>query len=323
MNALAAARLRSLRDWLFRLRGSEPEPIRLTIRRIYLMPTGAGIAFGFALLTMMLSSINYALSLGLVLTFLLGGIALAGAMSGFRNLLGVAITRSRTQPVFCGEGARFGINLHNHRTKPREALELVTEDGRTAIALLPAQDSTTLALVLPTARRGWQNLPWVKVQTRFPMGLVNVWAYVRPAMKVLVYPALEANPPPLPMASGTLGQHTSSGAGAEDFDGLRAYRETDSPRHIAWKIAAREGPLLVKQFTGQAGGKVTLDWHALGGRLGTEQKLSRLATWVKQAHERGLSWKLVLPAAELGPASGVAHYHACLERLALHEHEAR
>ena len=63
---------RTFADWLFNRRGREPAPIRLTQRRIFLLPTRHGLFFALVLLVMLGGSINYALSLGFVLTFLLG-----------------------------------------------------------------------------------------------------------------------------------------------------------------------------------------------------------------------------------------------------------
>ena len=64
-----------LQRWLFRVGGPEPAPIRLGQRRIFVLPTGFGLALGLTLLVMLLASINYALSLGFGLTFLIGSVA--------------------------------------------------------------------------------------------------------------------------------------------------------------------------------------------------------------------------------------------------------
>jgi hypothetical protein len=61
--------------WLFRVSGPEPAPIHLGQRRIFVLPTRFGVALGATLFVMLLASINYALSLGFALTFLIGGVA--------------------------------------------------------------------------------------------------------------------------------------------------------------------------------------------------------------------------------------------------------
>lgn len=59
----------SVNRWLFRVGAAEPAPIRLGQRRIYVLPSAAGIAFALALLVMLLAAINYNLSLGYALVF--------------------------------------------------------------------------------------------------------------------------------------------------------------------------------------------------------------------------------------------------------------
>jgi hypothetical protein len=84
---LAGIRSR-LQRWLFRVSGPEPAPIRLGQRRIFVLPTGFGLALGLTLLVMLLASINYTLSLGFALTFLIGSVAWISIHHAFRNLVG-------------------------------------------------------------------------------------------------------------------------------------------------------------------------------------------------------------------------------------------
>ena len=63
--------LDSFKQWLFRYRRNEPCPIVLTQRRIFIIPSGAGIFYFFVLLTMWVGATNYNLSLGHALVFLL------------------------------------------------------------------------------------------------------------------------------------------------------------------------------------------------------------------------------------------------------------
>src|SRR5882672_7762412 len=58
------------------------------------------------------------------------------------------------------------------------------------------------------------------------------------------------------------GAGSDHGRGQEDFSGLRQYHIGDSPRHIAWKAAARDQGLLTKQFSGRTDTELWLDWRA-------------------------------------------------------------
>ena len=100
-------------DWIFPPRGPEAGPVVLGQRRVYILPTGAGLMFAVTLVLLLIGSINYNLSLGYVLTFLLAGIGVVSLLHTWRNLARVALWPAKTRPVFAGEFARFHIVVEN------------------------------------------------------------------------------------------------------------------------------------------------------------------------------------------------------------------
>jgi len=317
MRAPSPAALRArLGRWLFRVGPPEAAPIVLVQRRVFVLPTRAGLAFAAALLVMMLAAINYNLSLGYALVFLLAGVAVASIVHAFRNLLHLSLRPGRAEPVFAGDEAHFPLLVSNARMARRPALRGRAR-GATVAFELPAGDVVELMLACPTDRRGRLPLGQVVIETTFPLGLIRAWSVVRPDAECLVYPAPERDAPALPQAASHDAGQRRGDAGNDDFAGLRAHQFADSPRHVAWKVVARGGPLLTKQFSGLGGGQVSLDWDALPGHLDTEQRLRRLAAWVLAAEARGLRFALNLPDAQGVADTGAAHAHACLRRLAL------
>lgn len=314
----ASALRRRLDRWLFRVGPVDVAPIRLKQRRIFVLPTGSGIAFALALLVMLLASINYNLSLGYALTFLLGGAGIASMVHAFRNLLGLSIVPGRSEPVFCGESAVFRLALQNTRNERRPALLLRAQDGATFFEI-PAEDTVVISIPSSTERRGLLPIGRTVLETHWPLGLIRAWSVFVPDLECLVFPTPEAFPPALPgAAAGQRQGLRSGGSGDDDFAGLRQYRESDSPRHVAWKVLARGGPLLTKEFTGLQGGDVLLNWRDLPLHLDEEARISRLTAWVIAAERAGVAFALTLPGTALPAARGAAHRHACLRALALH-----
>ncbi|MBK8285429.1 MAG: DUF58 domain-containing protein [Ahniella sp.] len=105
-------------------------------------------------------------------------------------------------------------------------------------------------------------------------------------------------------------------APGEEWQGLREYRNSDPPRHIAWKQSAHAETLLVKEFADPVSDAVCLDWFALP-LLDPETRISRLTAWVLAAQAEGLSFRLILPESEMGPGSGDEFCAQCLAKLAL------
>jgi uncharacterized protein (DUF58 family) len=309
-----------LKQWLFRWQSDGTGTIRLAQRRIFILPTRAGLLFVAALLAMLTGAINYSLALGHALVFLLAGLGLTGMVHTFRNLYGMRITPGRTVPVYSGETAHFPLFLANERRSPRLALELQAgQTGPTVGCQVAAGGLCEIAVPLAATQRGWLELPRVRLSTTYPLGLFVAWSYLMPAMRCLVYPRPLASPLPAEQAASESGDRQGPG-GQEDFSGFRDRQPADSPRHVAWKAAARSGgqrPLLVKQFAGGAQPELSLDWQLTPDGTDRETRIAILAGWVLAADEAGASYALCLPGQTIEAASGERHRSRCLEALAL------
>jgi uncharacterized protein (DUF58 family) len=325
-----AARAR-LRDW-FESRLPLADSVLLTQRTVYILPTRPGLMLGLTLLVLLVASINYQLSLGYLLTFLLAGTTLVGMHVCHGTLRGLAMKLTPPPAQHAGATTTVDIQLTNTRKSIRYGIGLsllnpqaddAPQDRQRHWAWtdVPAQGASVVQVAFTPPRRGLHRLPTLTAETRFPLGTFRVWTVWRPAAQVLVYPAPEPNPPPLPP-----GEPRSQGAEAAaraqssgEFDGVRAYRRGDPLKNVLWKKAAKadeQGNGLVVRDTQQAQRQeLWLDIRQAGS-LGLEPKLSRLCAWVLQAEKLGLSYGLRLPALEISPGSGEAHKRHCLEALA-------
>ena len=307
-------------DWIFQPRAPEAGAIVLVQRRVFILPTRHGLVFALVLVTMLLGAINYTLSLGFILTFLLVALAFNAMLYTFRNLARLSVSAGRTQSVFAGEPAQFTLNLTNSSPYHRYAIGLSRERrarGGDAYADVPAGVTVTIKIDIPSVRRGVLRPGRLTLYTQFPLGLYHAWSYVNPDVSCIIYPHPAPAGLPLPTAAAASGSGPSRGAGQDDFAGLRAYHTGDPPRHIAWKAAARGQGLLTKQFSGEAAHEVWLTWEQLPPRMDIEEKLSHLTRWVLDAHAQNLSYGLRLPGEEHPMGSGETQRQRCLETLAL------
>jgi len=307
--------------WIFQWRGPEAGAIVLVQRRVFILPTRQGLVFAAVLLVMLAGSINYSLGLGFVLTFLLGSLGVNAMIYTFRNLANLRITGGRTRPVFAGDTAFFTVHLENGGDADRYAIGLTHDRRQASFVDLMARSTTPATAAVPAPRRGILRPGRLTLFTRFPLGLYYAWAYLDLDLRCIVYPRPAPPGPPMPSAATSAGAGAERGHGQEDFSGLRQYYLGDSPRHIAWKAAARDQGLLTKQFTGRAETELWLDWAQLPPQMGVEERLSRLARWVLDAHAAGLTYGLRLPGANVEMAAGEAQRDRCLEVLALYNSE--
>lgn len=300
--------------WLFRPK-IERGTVILTQRRIFILPTRQGLALAFVLVLMLLGDINYNLSLGYVLTFLLAMMAVMSMLHAFRNLAHLEIRAGHADAVFSGGTAQFVLHFHNHGKLPRYQLCLRNDDGNTISFNVPARQDSEVAFPVPAVKRGWLALGKLTLHTEFPLGLFHAWSYLHFDTRCLVYPKPMAGAP-LPPGDAPDGAGKRSITGDDDFSGLRNYVAGDALPRIAWKAFARGQGLQVKQFSTQAGEELWLDIAATPDRS-DEDKLARMTRWVLDAEAQGLRYGLRLPDSELPAGNGTAQRDECLRRIAL------
>jgi uncharacterized protein (DUF58 family) len=292
----------------------------LTQRNIYIVPSRAGLMFGLVLTLLLLVSINYQLSLGFALTFLLAGSAAASIQMTHGSLRGLTLHLKPLAPAFEGDAAVMEVVVTNPgatRLGLGFGLDLGARPIPLAYAEIPAQGQTSVHLSWLAPHRGLHSLPVVRAESRYPFGMFRAWTIWRPAGQQWIYPRPESPTPPWPLAEAAHGDDkpvARSGTGTE-FEGVRAYRRGDTLRQVVWKKAARTGELISRETAGAVQRELMLQWQQAQG-LDTEARLSRLAAWVLAADAAGHNWGLSLPGTELAPDNGATHRHAALRALA-------
>ncbi len=313
MSSAAPLRGRWLR-WLDR-RIPPASEVRLNNRRIFILPSRAGVVFLAALLVMLLAAINYQNSLAYGLTFLLGSLMLVGILHTYRNLSGLRLQAGGAAPVFLGEPAQLRVRLDGPRA--HHAIALGWPPQPLTLFEVPTGTVCEALLTLPTEHRGWLRPGRLKVQSSFPLGLLTAWSWVDLQLAVLVYPRPE--PGDLTLTRDGEGDPQDSlpsrERGVDDFEGLRPYQRGDSRRRLSWKAYSRGQGLLVKSFTAASGSDLCLDFSLLGGSV--EQRLSLLCHWVLELTRRDQPFALRLPGCHLPADRGETHRDACLRELAL------
>ncbi|WP_413043430.1 DUF58 domain-containing protein [Pseudomonas sp. YJ42] len=301
--------------WL--LKRIPPGPsMRLDQRRIFIMPTPVGMTFLLALLLMLVAAINYQNSLAYALTFLLGSVYLVAILHTWRNLAGLTLLAGSSPAVFLGEQARLQVRLES-RGRLYQAVALGWPKSGLQVVDVPVGGTCEVDLSLPTEDRGWLRPGRVRVESRFPLGILVAWSWVDLQLAALVYPRpVEGE---LPTARGPADEEREgtcvSGPGIDDYQGLKPWQPGDSRRRLNWKAYSRGQGLLVKDFTALLGQEPLLDLDALEGDI--ESRLSVLCHWIVELSARQQPFALQIGATLIGPDAGVDHRNRCLRELAV------
>jgi uncharacterized protein (DUF58 family) len=316
-SSLVARWVQRMRQRAFRFAPADREPVVLRHSRIYILPSKRGLFFLGALVLMLLTSLNYALSLGLAITFLMSGLVAAALLHTFRNLAGIEVKPLAAGDAFVGSDIEFSVALLGG-SAARVNVTLAA-GGVRATSDVPAGAAQTVVLSVPATRRGTIMLGRLTLSSDTPLGLWRGWAYVHFPLAGVAYPAPEPSAPPLP--HGQQGPDAFARGRGEDSDlsGLREYQRGDPLQRVAWKAVARGAGWYSKAFDGTGGGgPVALSWSALPSQLGVEARLSRLTAWVLAAERAARPFSLSLPGTTLAQGQGREQRRAALTALAIY-----
>jgi uncharacterized protein (DUF58 family) len=299
----------------WRLAPGDREPVVLRHSRIYILPTRRGFALIATLVIMLLTSMNYALSLGYAMTFLAAGMVAAALLATFRNLAGIAAAPVAAGEAFAGGEVAFTLSLASGN-RERIGIIVAPADGTPAEIDLPADATRTVVLSVAATRRGARALGRLTLSSDFPLGVWRGWAYVHFPLTAWIYPAPETAAPPLPVSRQGVDPQRAARAADTELGGLRDYERGDPHNRIAWKAVARGAGWYTKQFEGGAGGgELDLDWSELPAALDEELRLSRLTAWVLAAERETRAFGLRLPGVTLAHGQGAGHRRAALTAL--------
>ena len=297
-------------------RGPFTPPFELEYRHIFVLPTRFGLGFGFMLLFMALGGLNFNNNMALILVFLLATIAQMTTLIAYRNLIGLKVDSVFAEPVFCGESIHFRVFISNGGERQRFAIQAGFSDPQDCRDF-GLHGSEVMQLTQAAIKRGWQDMPSFRLETRFPLGLFKAWSWIFPDTRCLIYPAPARNAPPLPDTGRGDSGLACKGEG-DEIHGLRKYQPGDSMQRVAWRASARHDELYSLEMESPREEACKMEWDDLS-YTDIETRLSIMTAWIIAADRRQLVYSMSIPGTQVAAGSGDSHRARCLELLALYQ----
>lgn len=315
---LRARLLERAAAWARRRQGEDLPPLVLQARRLYILPTRAGVAFSVLLFVMLVAGLNYTNSLALLLTFTLVGFMLVGMYECQRTLQGLELTQAWALDSHAGSTGLIELRLVNGRSATRRALCVRCRDTAGTRFDIAAGAAGSVQLFYRATRRGRVSIDRLELATTAPFGLFRAWTWLHLPLTAIVYPRPKGQRAlPRSAALASVQQTPIAGSDDAEWSSLRAFNPGDNPHRIAWKVYARGGALMVGQYAGSGGDEHLLSFSGLED-LDLEARLSQLAAWALACAERGAACGLQLPGCQLPLGRGAAHQANLQRALALY-----
>lgn len=288
---------------VFRSSANDSLPLTIRHERLYILPTARGIAFLCVLAIMLLASINYGLNLGYALCFILIGLFSSCLLATYKNLVQIQFIQGHAADTFAGKSLVYSITLSDAARRSRSSVSISCEDATDTIDL-HANSTADATFLIKNTTRGIHSLGRLTISSDFPLGLWRGWGYLHAPLQASVYPT-----PENPIIEQSV-QHSESEGTAKkqrseiEYTGLKTYENSDPPSRVAWKRVASGRGWYSKQFeTETEQEELSIKWSDTPANLSTEQRLSRLSSWVVQAMDQNNHFVFELPGYQLPPAA--------------------
>lgn len=288
---------------------------RLTQKNLFILPTSAGVVFAMLLLLMLITGINYQNSLIYLVTFLLGAVFIGAMYQTHRTLAGLELTLVEAGEGFAGDEVLFHLRAKAGK-QDAVAVMLSVDNTEVAIGHVPAGHSREVRLPVNSQSRGYLQPDRIRIETRFPFGLLKAWSWMRPVTPGIVFPRPVAAPEtPGVTKDGEQATAATRSSDGNDHAQLRPWREGDLSQRVMWKRYARSGQMVVADWEADKGSPHWLDFEGFAGTE-HELRLSYLCWLVVERGKTGARFGLSLPGLAIEPDTGPAHATRCLRALA-------
>jgi Protein of unknown function DUF58 len=188
----------------------------------------------------------------------LAGILISGVLSRI-VLTGVELKFDLPEHIFAEQPVLAELELRNEKqTWPSFSLRVAGENKKGGAEILgrpvffpyiPRKSAARQKVELIFPRRGVYRQDAFGIRTRFPFGFFEKSRKVDSQLEIVVYPRVAPTDQfyeVLPLLSGEMASHFR-GRGHE-LHSLRDYLHTDSARFVDWKVTAKAGRLVVREF---------------------------------------------------------------------------
>lgn len=227
--------------------------------------TRSGLVFTLAILIVGLAAFASANNLlFLLLAAMLSTFLVSGLVSRL-GLAGLELELGLPDHVFAREGVAGRLILRNtKRWMTSFSIYLVGAAETDMLVevyfpVLPAGQAVAEQSTFRFARRGIHDENAFRVSSRFPFGFTERQVPVLVRQEVLVYPSLTPAPALEDWLQSIAREFASARFGrGSDFYRLRPYENTESARHIDWKVSAHTSQLQVREFADEQDRQVLL-----------------------------------------------------------------
>ncbi|HPQ80612.1 MAG TPA: transglutaminaseTgpA domain-containing protein [bacterium] len=219
--------------------------------------------------------------------------------------------------IFAGDSVILKVKIRNRSPLPAFGIAAVTRSTRTPLGDIGSRSSLEAAIPYRFTRRGITDVTDLCLELSFPFNLF-VKRRAIAVKRTAVLPRLIqiSGKPRMQEAASEEVPKRGRGMGDELW-GIREFRPGDDLRLISWKLSAKAGRTLVREFADMVGDRVTV--RAQGRPFGdaAEMNISEAASTARFFIDEGAEVRLVTDEGDTGFGRGLLHLQTIFEHLSV------
>ena len=296
-----------------------------------------GLIYTSMMLFMGLAAINSQANLLFGVFGLMIGVLLVSALISRMVLKKVEVRRLLPEFLVVGEPASLNYEFDNRKRFWPSLSVTIGELGPDSFTRQPqayllhaaAGTNATIPMLVVPKRRGLHRFEHFQLSTSFPFGFIKRALDRRHVDTLVIYPPLaEVDRRLIAMclsAEQGSAQMKPRRGGADEFYGVKEYRQGENPRHIYWRRSARTGTIVSKEMSHVAPPRIIIlvDTHLKDrtpeSYAAVERTIAMAASLISRTIDEGLAVGLYVWSGDwtlLAPTKGKRHSHELLAVLA-------
>lgn len=296
-----------------------------------------GLIYTSMMLFMGLAAINSQANLLFGVFGLMIGVLLVSGVISRLVLKKVEARRLLPEFLVVGEPASLNYELENRKRFWPSLSVTIGELGPDSFTRQPqayllhaaAGTTATIPMLVVPKRRGLHRFEHFQLSTSFPFGFIKRAADRRHVDTLVIYPPLaELDRRLIAMclsAEQGSAQMKPRRGGADEFYGVKEYRQGENPRHIYWRRSARTGTIVSKEMSHVAPPRILIlvDTHLMDrsaeSHAAVERSIAMAASLISRTIDEGLAVGLFVWSGDwslIAPTKGKRHSHELLAFLA-------
>lgn len=252
--------------------------------RTYIIPNGAGVAFGSLFFCLLFAGAALNRPLLQLIGFMIAIPYLSAMVQSNNNLKDVKLRILESPLAPAGTPIEARMVLEHHGRTPSRRILIGIRGGsssqRRMIKRITPGEPVEILVPIGSFSRGVHRVPEIQISSGFPIGMFHTWKRFRPETQIWIHPT----------PSGEIlwkKIQPNQDESRLEYKEHRRVNPGDLSSRIDWKRFARDKKQLFRVYDVDPSKKVVLSWEEVR-HLPIEKALSQMARWLLDVERGGV-----------------------------------